>query len=201
MKKSIKIICLVFGIIVLLVGIDIGSILLRNKPIFAIEKNNIYYGLLYDTYNCQEYSIPQIKTIWSNYSCSFESKIDKTNENDLFNEEKENNHMNIKINGINYNVNLENNETINELIKLLPLDITMKELNGNEKYYYLDNELPTNSKNVKKIKAGDIMLYGNNCLVIFYKDFNTSYSYTRIGNIDNLNNNLGNDNINVEFSK
>jgi hypothetical protein len=29
------------------------------------------------------------------------------------------------------------------------------------------------------------MLYGNNCLVLFYEGFNTSYSYTRIGHFEN----------------
>ena len=40
------------------------------------------------------------------------------------------------------------------------------------------------------------MLYGNNCLVIFYKTFETSYSYTKIGHIDNLED-LGNEDITV----
>ena len=44
------------------------------------------------------------------------------------------------------------------------------------------------------------MLYGNNCLVILYKSFDTSYSYTRIGHIDDLPN-LGNGNITVKFEK
>ena len=42
------------------------------------------------------------------------------------------------------------------------------------------------------------MIYGNDCLVIFYKSFTSSYSYTKIGHIDNLPD-LGNDNVLVSF--
>jgi len=94
--------------------------------------------------------------------------------------------MKIIINNNEYLINLENNETVSAFIKLLPQEFSMTELNGNEKYVYLDYTLPTNQYNPKHIKAGDVMLYGNNCLVIFYKSFDTSYSYTKIGHIDNL---------------
>ena len=104
------------------------------------------------------------------------------------------------INNKEYVINLENNETVTSLIKLLPMEITMSELNGNEKYIYLDNTLPTNSYNPNRINAGDVMLYGNNCLVIFYKSFDTSYSYTKIGHIDNLED-LGTGNITVKLEK
>lgn len=56
-------------------------------------------------------------------------------------------------------------------------------MNGNEKYKYLKYELPEYAKQVNIIHAGDIMLYGSDCIVIFYKDFKTSYSYTRLGKI------------------
>ena len=36
------------------------------------------------------------------------------------------------------------------------------------------------------INKGDVYLYNNNCLVIFYKSFTTSYSYTYIGHINDL---------------
>lgn len=42
------------------------------------------------------------------------------------------------------------------------------------------------------------MIYGNDCLVIFYKSFTSSYSYTKIGHIDNLSD-LGNDSVSVSF--
>lgn len=106
----------------------------------------------------------------------------------------------ITINDTEYNATLEANETTKSLLKLFPLDLKMNELNGNEKYIYLDKTLPTNSYTPSKIEAGDIMLYGNNCLVIFYKSFNTTYSYTKIGHIDNLPS-LDNSNITAKFEK
>lgn len=104
------------------------------------------------------------------------------------------------INGKEYIIDLEDNETANSFVSLLPQELNMSELNGNEKYIYLDTTLPTNSSNSKRINAGDVMLYGDNCLVIFYKSFDTSYSYTKIGHIDNLPN-LGNGSISVKFEK
>ena len=137
-------------------------------------------------------------------------KDEPNNQNNSTNQQESNNKSNnsnevIKsvkaiINGKEYVINLEDNETANSFANLLPQELNMSELNGNEKYIYLDTTLPTNSSNPKRINAGDVMLYGNNCLVIFYKSFDTSYSYTRIGHIDDLPN-LGNGNITVKFEK
>ena len=102
------------------------------------------------------------------------------------------------INDIEYYINLEENETAKEFIKMLPKEYTMNELNGNEKYTYLDKSLPTDSYNPNQINKGDIMLFGDNCLVIFYKTFNTNYSYTKIGHIENLPD-LDSNNIKVIF--
>ena len=104
------------------------------------------------------------------------------------------------IDGNEYTINLEDNETVKSFVNLLPQELKMNELNGNEKYVYLDTSLPTNSSNPKRINAGDIMLFGDNCLVVFYESFDTSYSYTMIGHIDNLPN-LGNGIITVKFEK
>ena len=92
----------------------------------------------------------------------------------------------ININNKKLGIDLENNSTTSALIKLLPLELSMNDLNGNEKYVYLNESLPTNTYNPKHIEAGDVMLFGDNCLVIFYKSFDTSYSYSKIGHINNL---------------
>jgi hypothetical protein len=52
------------------------------------------------------------------------------------------------------------------------------------------------------IKEGDLTLYGNNTLVLFYKSFNTSHSYTKLGYVDNpagLAAALGNGKVVVKF--
>ena len=93
--------------------------------------------------------------------------------------------MNIQIDNKTFTVIVENNKTVKELYQKLPITLEMSDLNNNEKYCYLDFTLPTDSKSVKNIKKGDVMLFGNSCLVIFYKSFTTSYSYTKIGHIEN----------------
>ncbi|MBR5046129.1 hypothetical protein IKX73_00645 [Candidatus Saccharibacteria bacterium] len=103
------------------------------------------------------------------------------------------------INGERLEIELEDNSTVSALLKELPLEVSMSDLNSNEKYVYLDNSLPTNTYSPKHIEAGDVMLFGDNCLVIFYKSFDTSYSYTKIGHIDNLPN-LGDGSVSVAFS-
>lgn len=108
--------------------------------------------------------------------------------------------MKMTINNEEYQVKLDSNEATNQLLDKLPLELEMDELNGNEKYTYLDFSLTTNEYNPKTINKGDVMLFGNNCLVIFYKNFNTSYSYTKIGHIDNLKD-LGTEKITIRIEK
>ncbi len=98
---------------------------------------------------------------------------------------------------------LEKNAAAEEFAKRLPLQLNMEELNGNEKFFNLKVSLPTNPKAVKNIATGDLMLYGDNCLVLFYEDFSTNYSYTPIGKIANaqsLEEALGAGDAEVEFS-
>ena len=102
-----------------------------------------------------------------------------------------------------FQVSLEENETVSALKKLLPAQLEMSELNGNEKYHYLDKSLPSAPAKVGTITKGDVMLYEDNCLVIFYKSFSSSYSYTKIGHIKDtseLEQALGEGSVKVGFS-
>ena len=106
----------------------------------------------------------------------------------------------VVINENEYDVVFENNATATDLINMLPATYDMTELNGNEKYIRFENSLVSDPKPVDHIEAGDVYLYEDNCLVIFYKSFDTIYNYTKIGHINNLPD-LGTDNITVKFEK
>lgn len=110
--------------------------------------------------------------------------------------------MKITIGSKTFKATLEENPTVGELKALLPLTLNMTELNGNEKYYHFSTRFPTDAISPGTIQSGDLMLYGNNSLVLFYKTFETSYSYTRLGRIDDpsgLADAIGMGNVSVTF--
>jgi len=93
--------------------------------------------------------------------------------------------LKITIGSNTFNATVYNNTTATAFKAKLPLTINMSELNGNEKYFDLPDNLPANASNPGTVQAGDLMLYGANTLVLFYKTFSTSYNYTRIARVDN----------------
>ena len=94
------------------------------------------------------------------------------------------NQMRIKIGSITFTATLSENATVTAFKGMLPMTVKMSDLNGNEKYFDLSVNLPTNASNPGTIQSGDLMIYGSNTLVLFYKTFPTSYSYTRLGRIN-----------------
>lgn len=109
----------------------------------------------------------------------------------------------IKIKDTEFEVMLHDEDIIKYLADKLPVTLLMQDMNSNEKYYFLDEDLPSNAKKYNEINAGDIMLYGEDCIVLFYDDILSSpYSYTKIGQIKDtigLKDAVGDGDIEVEF--
>ena len=109
----------------------------------------------------------------------------------------------VTVNGQSFQAVFYNNKTANVLLEKMPMALNMKELNGNEKYHFFDTEFPTNKRPPGKISAGDIMLYGSDCLVTFYKSHSTSYQYTPVGKIVDASGfakAVGNGNVTIQFT-
>ena len=104
--------------------------------------------------------------------------------------------------GKSFTAKVEDSETGRAFVAKLPLTLSMTELNGNEKYCY-GVSLPTASRYYSTIEAGDLMLYGSNCVVLFYGAAG-GYSYTRIGRLTStagLASALGTGSASVTFDK
>lgn len=114
-----------------------------------------------------------------------ESQIYRQNQIDNIKQMNENK-LKIKIGGKTFTATLANNPTAMDFRALLPLTIKMNELNNNEKYADLPKSLSISPSVPPGIQTGDLMLYGSRTLVLFYKGFSTSYSYTKIGKIEDV---------------
>lgn len=100
--------------------------------------------------------------------------------------EAQNRSMKLKITISNkeFGATLNAGQAADALIGLLPLDVTMNEHNGNEKYYDLPARMPGRATSTGRVEAGDLMIWSSRTLVLFYADARTSYSYIRLGQID-----------------
>ncbi len=101
-------------------------------------------------------------------------------------------------------ITLANNEATRAFAATLPLTLDMEELNGNEKKKELPDALPTSENRPGTIRNGDLMLWGSRTVVIFYRTFDSTYSYTRLGRVDDptgLAQALGRGDVSVVFSR
>ena len=114
----------------------------------------------------------------------------------------ENNTITVTVNGSVFTARLADTAAAEQFAEMLPLTLDMSELNGNEKYIYTDTAFSAEAESVGQIEKGDIMLYGDNCVVLFYESFSTPYSYTRLGSIekaDGLESAVGSGDVSVSF--
>ena len=101
-----------------------------------------------------------------------------------------------------FTATLQDNETARSFKALLPLTLKMRDVNGNEKAFDLSSDLPTSDANPRTIRAGDLMIWSSRTVVVFYKNFSTSYRYTKLGEIGDpagLAEALGAENVSVTF--
>ncbi|WP_295874250.1 cyclophilin-like fold protein [uncultured Akkermansia sp.] len=96
-----------------------------------------------------------------------------------------NNVIKITVGSSTFTATLSDNAAAAAFQALLPLTLKMEDVNGNEKFYRLSRPLPVAAVNPGIVHEGDLMLWGAEGLVLFYKTFSTSYNYTRLGRIDN----------------
>ena len=175
MKK--KKVIVIFIVIILLLAIVIGC---TQNNINISNTDNIVANDNQTSENSE--NIEEINT--ENSIANSEETIEEGSEN--MTNQSENIKINLIVNNKTFSATLNNNETVKELISMFPMTLHMSDLNANEKYHYLDSSLVTNSSNPRRINAGDIKLYGNSCLVVFYDSFSTSYSYTDLGKVDDV---------------
>ena len=126
-------------------------------------------------------------------------------ETDIQNDGEENAVMNMKVQvgDTIFSATLEENAAVSALVDMMresPVVLQMSDYSGFEKVGPLGTSLPADNSQTTT-HAGDIVLYNGNQIVIFYGS--NSWSYTRLGHIDDLTGweeALGNGDVTVTFS-
>ena len=94
--------------------------------------------------------------------------------------------MNVQIGDSVFTATLENNaatEAFVETMQSAPLVVQMRDYGGFEKVGALGMEFPADDRRITT-QAGDIVLYGDDQIVVFYGS--NTWSYTILGRIDDL---------------
>lgn len=111
--------------------------------------------------------------------------------------------MNVQVSDAVFSATLEENEAVTAFMEMMregSVVIQMSDYSSFEKVGPLGTSLPA-SNSQTTTHAGDIVLYNGNQIVIFYGS--NSWSYTRLGHIDDLTGweeALGNGDVTVTFS-
>ena len=116
----------------------------------------------------------------------YEAADDQETGNNQEEKEQREMKMNVQIGEYTFTATLEENAAVEELIEMMkegPVTIQMDDYSGFEKVGSLGRSLTT-SNSQTTTSAGDIVLYNGNNIVMFYGS--NSWSYTRIGRIDDL---------------
>lgn len=133
------------------------------------------------------------------------SEAESAQRTDIQNETEENTvmQMNVQVGNAVFSATLEKNEAASAFVEMMqenPVVLKMSDYSGFEKVGPLGTSLPA-SNSQTTTNAGDIVLYNGDQIVIFYGS--NSWSYTRLGHIDDLTGweeALGSGDVTVTFS-
>lgn len=159
MRQKTKIILITISIILFLFLIDFICIFTINRPLFALKDKNakIYYGIIYNTYYCNDYTAPVIKFKQTKYFCSSEIKLNNYDFSVVVDNNSKhkkifafkNNEINYYYGNTDFNLYLtENNHkydiekvltnNILDINDILEKSIEVKDYLNNKIYYYND---------------------------------------------------------------
>lgn len=132
--------------------------------------------------------LSELDDLLSNIDQQIEKPVDDISniENGVEMEDITNMKMNIQIGDKSFIATLEDNVATRMLIEMMeksPISISMSDYSGFEKVGSLGTSLTTDNHQITT-SAGDIVLYNGNQIVMFYGS--NSWSYTRLGRIDDL---------------
>ena len=92
--------------------------------------------------------------------------------------------MQLSVGNRRFTLTVADTDAARAFVSQLPLTLDMPDHNSKEKHAKLPKALPANAIRPGTISNGDLMLYGSDTLVIFYLGFESAYSYTRLGRVD-----------------
>lgn len=114
-------------------------------------------------------------------------------------------YIKMRIGDKDYKVRMAANPAAQEFAESTPFELPMSDLGANEKVYDGEDTLPTKyAKKIEKVEPGDLMLFGDKRIVLFYNSISVNDSYTRLGWVEepgDLKETLGSDWVSPMFTK
>lgn len=108
----------------------------------------------------------------------------------------------INVNNNDFTIQMNDTPTGRSLVSMIPSSSmrlpTSYDRDGILKYYDMAREVESDPEEISSVSAGELLLDGNDRLLLYYKDTDLSGEYTRVGkieNADNLADVLGNEDV------
>lgn len=94
--------------------------------------------------------------------------------------------INVSIGGESYTAITQVSYASQNFISNIPVSIEMKDEGSNKKQGCTYFKFSGDTVRAKEVKRGDILLYGDSCIVIATADFKGGSKYKKIGHINNM---------------